>query len=68
METITLTAPDISCDHCKRTIEQTVGALAGVKAVTVAVAPKQVTVEYDPAQVDRAAIAAALDDEGYPVA
>lgn len=68
METITLTAPDISCDHCKNTIERTIGALAGVTAVSVAIEPKQVTVVFDPAQVDRAAIVEALDEEGYPVA
>ena len=39
METLKLTAPDISCDHCKHTIEQTVGALQGVEAVAVDVEP-----------------------------
>jgi copper chaperone len=67
METIKLTAPDISCDHCKHTIETTVGALAGVRSVDVEVEPKLVTVEFDPAQIDRAGIEAAMEEEGYPV-
>ncbi len=67
METLTLTAPDISCDHCKNTIEKAVGAMPGVSSVAVAVEPKQVTVQYDPAQVSRDQIVETLDEEGYPV-
>ncbi|HEY7295103.1 MAG TPA: heavy-metal-associated domain-containing protein, partial [Dehalococcoidia bacterium] len=51
METLKLTAPDISCEHCQHTIEQAVGAMPGVKQVSVAIEPKEVTVEFDPAQV-----------------
>jgi copper chaperone len=67
MQTIQLTAPDISCEHCKHTIESTVGALQGVQSVNVEIEPKLVTVQYDPAQVDRDAITAAMEEEGYPV-
>ncbi len=67
METLKLTAPDISCEHCQHTIEQAVGAMAGVKAVSVAIEPKQVTIEFDPAQVSRKQIEALLEEEGYPV-
>jgi copper chaperone CopZ len=68
METLKLTAPDISCDHCKNTIERELATLPGVASVAVAVEPKQVTVQYDPARVTRAQIEEKLDDEGYPVA
>jgi len=68
METITLTAPDISCDHCKTTIEREIGALDGVNAVAVDIPSKHVTVTYDPAQLAETDIVAKLDDEGYPVA
>jgi copper chaperone len=67
METITLSAPDISCEHCKRTIERELGDLAGVTACSVDVPTRRVDVTYDPAQVSREAIVARLDDEGYPV-
>jgi copper chaperone CopZ len=30
--TETLSVPDISCDHCQRTIETALGALPGVRA------------------------------------
>lgn len=67
VETITLTAPDISCAHCKSTIEREVGSMAGVGEVSVDVESKGVRVSFDPAQTSRAAIVERLDEEGYPV-
>ena len=68
MEAMTVTAPNISCEHCQRAIEGAVGALPGVQSVHVEVPSKTVQVSYDPAQVSRATIEATLDEEGYPVA
>jgi copper chaperone len=68
MNTVTLTAPDISCEHCKATIEREVGAMNGVQTVSVDVPSQNVTVTYDPAQLTDTEIVAKLDDEGYPVA
>ncbi|GAC1395985.1 MAG: copper chaperone CopZ [Chloroflexota bacterium] len=67
METITYTAPDISCQHCQRAIETAVGALPGVRAVRVDIPSRHVEVSYDPHAVARERIAATLDGEGYPV-
>jgi copper chaperone len=67
VESLTYTAPDISCEHCRQTIERTLGALAGVRDVRVEVPSKRVEVTFDPAQVSAARIEAVLDDEGYPV-
>ena len=67
METITLTAPDISCAHCKATIEREVGAVSGVQACSVDIPSRQVSVTYDPANVTRDRIVETLDEEGYPV-
>jgi len=67
METMTLTAPAISCEHCQRTVEGAVGALPGVAGVHVEIPSKAVQVSYDPARVSRQQIEAAMDDEGYPV-
>jgi copper ion binding protein len=68
IETITLTAPDISCGHCVMTIREEVGALAGVASVDANEATKTVEVSYDPGRVTLAQIEAALDEAGYPVA
>lgn len=67
METIRYTAPAISCNHCKMTIERALGTLGGIQSVTVEVPTKSVTIEYDPGQVTPTQLQEVLDDEGYPV-
>lgn len=66
-EHITLTAPDISCGHCVSTVQQAVGEIAGVEAVTASVDTKAVDVRFDPQVVSTEKIEAVLDDAGYPV-
>lgn len=68
MQTVTLTAPDISCAHCQQTVEREVGSLPGVQAVSVDVPTKRVNVTYDPGQTSEVSIVARLDEAGYPVA
>ena len=67
MAEITFSVPDISCDHCARTIDETLTPLAGVRQVHVDVAAKRVRIEYDD-QTDVGRLRTALADEGYPVA
>ena len=68
MTTETLSVPDISCDHCRRTIETAVGRLPGVLEATVDVGARSVRITYDEAAVGPATIRATLADEGYEVA
>ena len=68
MTTETLSVPDISCDHCQRTIESALGGLPGVRAAAVDVAARTVQVTYDETTLDQATISATLADEGYDVA
>ena len=68
MQTISVTVPNISCEHCQRAIEGAIGALPGVQSVRVELTAKSVQVSYDPSQVTRETIEATLDDEGYPIA
>lgn len=68
MDTINLTVPAISCEHCKNTIEREVGELRGVQAVAVDVASKHVSVAFDSTVLARTDIVRKLDEEGYPVA
>lgn len=63
-----LSVPDISCDHCARTVTNALSPLEGVARVAVDVPSKRVTVEYDPAQIDVAKMSSVLADEDYPVA
>jgi copper chaperone len=67
MTTETLSVPDISCDHCQRTIEAALGALPGVHA-DVDVAARTVQVSYDESTITPATIRATLSEEGYEVA
>ncbi len=68
MESTTLVAPDISCEHCQHAIEGAVGKLEGVSQVRVDIRAKAVHIDYDPQQVTLAKIEEVLDDTGYTVA
>ena len=62
-EILTLRVPDISCDHCKRAIEDHVGPVADVEAVTVDIDAKTVSVTGgNPGEIE-----AAIEDAGYRV-
>jgi len=68
MQTITLTAPDISCEHCQRTIERELATVPGVEAVAVDIPSKAVRVTDDLDEASEKEIAARLEEEGYAVA
>lgn len=63
-----LDVPAISCSHCKAAIERAVGALDGVERVSVDVAVRTVTVDYDADRVSLEAVEEAITEEGYEVA
>ena len=65
METTTLVAPDISCEHCQHAIEGALGKLAGVNTVRVDIPTKTVILRYDPQKVTLTKIEEMLDDTGY---
>lgn len=68
MTQTTLSVPDITCEHCDRTITYALTPVAGVERVAVDIPAKQVEVEYDPDRVTLDQITIILDDEDYPVA
>ena len=65
-QTLQAHAPDISCGACANAIKRSLGAVPGVQAVEVDVPGKNVTVEYDDAQLNDNAIRARLEKAGYP--
>jgi copper chaperone len=67
MEHVTVTAPDISCDHCVATVKEAVGALPGVSSVEADPESKRVEIDFDSGRVSLTQIAAALEEAGYPV-
>ena len=65
METKTFIAPNISCGHCTHTIEDELGELSGVTAVSAEIDSKQVTVSWQaPANWEQ--INDLLDEIGFP--
>jgi copper chaperone len=67
MSSITLNVPDISCEHCERTITSALQPVDGVHSVSVDVAARQVRVNYDQAQVNVERMKQILQAEDYPV-
>lgn len=62
-----LNVPDISCEHCERTITNALTPVAGVRNVTVDIPGKQVRVDYDESQVSVDQMKEVLEEEEYPV-
>jgi copper chaperone len=68
MTTVTLSVPDISCGHCKSSIEGAVAPMDGVATAEVAIDARTVAVDYDESSVSLDAIITAIEDQGYDVA
>ncbi len=66
-EIIDITVEGMSCSHCENSVKKAVGALPGVDRVSVDLAGKKVTVEFDTGRVTGEAIFAAIEDQGYEV-
>ncbi len=68
MATTVLTVPDISCEHCVRSVTEALTPIEGIETVSVDIPSKQVTVAYDQSQVDIEKMKDVLAEEDYPVA
>jgi copper chaperone len=68
MATTVLNVPDISCEHCERTITRALTPVAGVRSVNVDIPARQVRVDYDESVVDVSKMKDVLEEEDYPVA
>jgi copper chaperone len=68
MTSKTLSVPDISCEHCKSSIEGAVAELTGIESVEVHIDPKTVDLSFDDAAVSLDTIIGAIEESGYDVA
>ncbi len=68
MSQITLNVPDISCEHCERTILNALQDKPGVKTVKVSIPNKTVNLDYDDSKLNIKEVSELLDEEGFPVA
>jgi len=67
MATTVLNVPDISCEHCERTITNALTPVEGIRSVLVDIPEKQVRVDYDEAQVSVDRMKDVLQEEDYRV-
>ncbi len=65
---ITLPVTGMTCANCVSTIERSLKKLDGVAGATVNLASERASVEFDPTQLDEAAIVARIRRAGYDVA
>lgn len=64
----TFKVPDVSCGHCKSSIEGALNPLEGVREATVDIETKAVTVEFDEATLGEDKLIDAINGAGYTVA
>ncbi|MDJ0332836.1 copper chaperone CopZ [Planococcus sp. S3-L1] len=67
-EQINLQVGGMSCQHCVKSVTESVMALPGVDKVKVSLENASVDVAYDASAIDVAQIAEAIEDQGYDVA
>jgi copper chaperone len=68
IQEVVLSVPDVSCEHCVKTVNGALGALLGVEMVSTDIPTKRVHLRYDESQLSMEQIETALDDVGYTVA
>ena len=64
--TINFTAPEISCDHCKSTIIDTLSTVEVIESVEVSIETKDVTLKSSE-EIDLDLVKSLLDEQGYTV-
>ncbi|WP_066290763.1 copper chaperone CopZ [Bacillus sp. FJAT-29937] len=67
MQTVTLNVQGMSCGHCVKAIEGSVGQLEGINEVKVNLSEAQVEVSFNESQVSLEKIKETIDDQGYDV-
>jgi copper chaperone len=67
MENTTIKITGMSCEHCVKTVNNTLGAIKGVANIVVSLKKGTASFKYDPALMPLETIKAAIKDEGYGV-
>lgn len=63
-----LSVPDISCDHCKMSIEGALDLVTGVEKAQVDIPARTVVLSFDETAVSLDQIIGAIAEAGYEVA
>ena len=64
--TFNFTVPEISCDHCKSTIINTLSSVDNIELVEVNIETKDVTLNSSE-EIDLDLVKSLLDEQGYTV-
>lgn len=67
MEKVTLNVQGMSCGHCVKSIEGSVGDLTGVTKVKVHLHSGTVDVEFNSKEVSIGSIEEIIEDQGYDI-
>ena len=67
MQTVTLNVQGMSCGHCVKAIEGSVGHLEGINEVNVNLSEAQVEVSFNESQVSLEKIKETIEEQGYDV-
>ena len=67
MENVVLNVQGMSCGHCVKAIEGSVGELQGINEVKVDLGTSQVIVAFDESKVTVGAIKEVIENQGYDV-
>ena len=63
---VVFTVPEISCGHCKDTIESTLNNIESIESVSVDIEKKSVEI-ISSSDLDMMNVSQLLDDQGYTV-
>jgi copper chaperone len=67
MEKVTFNVQGMSCGHCVKAVEGSVGSLKGISAVKVDLKGAKVDVEFNNQEVSLDQIKETIEDQGYDV-
>ena len=67
MENTTLKVTGMSCEHCVKTVNKTLGAIKGVTNIVISLKKGTASFKYDPAFMPLESIKEAIKDEGYGI-
>jgi len=67
MEKVTLNVQGMSCGHCVKAVEGSVGSLKGISSVKVDLKGAKVDIEFNEKEVSVDQMKETIEDQGYDV-
>ena len=67
MQNVTLNVQGMSCGHCVKAVESSVGELNGIESVKVNLDEAEVAVSFNDTQVSLEQIKETIEEQGYDV-